>query len=321
MFSTSEPQPITATREASQRVACRQCGADATENLGAIPSATVFAGQPLQPAWEGGSLLRCARCHLVFRHPIRSDDEYEALYAKASEQVWVSGALRADQRLVLDRIESHPAGSSVLDVGCYDGSLLAALTPRFRRYGVEPSTAAADKARERGIEIVAKSIAGLAGITETFGVICAVDVIEHVSRPRDFLATLAQRLSPRGRLVISTGNADAEAWRDTDGLGGLYWYCGFPEHISFVSPAWAENVAAGLGLRLTAAERFAYGELDAGTVAKQRRRYRRKLAQAALRCSMRAWLPRPLAPAPDARSLGQPGVFEDHVLLVFERAA
>jgi hypothetical protein len=138
-----------------------------------------------------------------------------------------------------------------------------------------------------------------------------------VSRPRDFLAMLSQRLAPRGRLLISTGNADADAWRDA---GGLYWYCGFPEHIAFVSPGWAEHVAAELGLRVTATERFAYGELDAGTMAKQRRRYRRKLAQAALRRSMRAWLPDPLAPSPAAHSLGQPGLFEDHVLLVFERA-
>ena len=136
MFSTSEPQRAAAASKAS-RVACRQCGADATDDLGRIPPATVFAGQPLQPAWDGGSLHRCGRCHLVFRDPIRSDAEYERLYARASEQVWVSGGLRADQRLVRDRIESDPSPAKVLDVGCYDGSLLAALAPRFRRYGVE----------------------------------------------------------------------------------------------------------------------------------------------------------------------------------------
>lgn len=310
MPSTSEPQPT--------GVACRQCGADAAENLGRIPSATVFAGQPLQPAWEGGSLYRCAACHLVFRHPIRSDAEYERLYARASEQVWVSGGLRTDQRLVLDRIEADPSPARVLDVGCYDGSLLAALPPRFRRYGVEASTAAADRARERGIEIVAKSIADLAQVDERYDVICAVDVIEHVSQPREFVALLARHLSPGGRLIVSTGNADADAWRDA---GGLYWYCGFPEHISFVSPAWAQQVAAPLGLELTDARRFAYGELDAPTLAKQRRRYRRKLAQARLRESLRGWLPGALAPAPTERSVGQPGAFEDHVLLGFRHAA
>jgi len=318
MLSTSEPQRVAAMSEAARAVGCRQCGADATEDLGRIPYATVFAGQPLQPAWDGGSLYRCGRCHLVFRDPIRSDAEYEQLYARASEQVWVSGGLRADQRLVLGHIEATPGPARVLDVGCYDGSLLAALPPRFRRHGVEASTAAADKARERGIEIVAKSIADLARVAEHFDVICAVDVIEHVSQPRDFVALLARHLSPGGRLIVSTGNADADAWRDA---GGLYWYCGFPEHISFVSPAWAQRVAAELGLELTDAQRFTYGELDAATVAKQRRRYRRKLAQARWNDALRRWLPGPLAPAATRRSLAQPGLFEDHVLLGFHAAS
>jgi len=318
MPSTSEPLGAVALTLAARALGCRQCGAARLDDLGAIPCATVFAGQALQPTWEGGSLYRCGRCRLVFRHPIRADDEYEQLYARASEAIWMSVDLRADQRLVRERIEAMPGPRKVLDVGCYDGSLLASLVPRFRRHGVEASTAAADRARQRGVTIVAARIAELRSVAESFDVICAVDVIEHVSQPRDFVATLAARLAPGGRLFISTGDADAAAWREA---GGLYWYCGFPEHISFVSVAWAERVAGELGLKLVEATRFAYGRLDAQALAKQRRRFRRKLAQARIAAGLRRWLPAAFAPAAARRSLGLPGLFEDHVLLCFERAA
>lgn len=307
---------MTAASRSEPRVACRQCGSEALDDLGSIPPATMFAGQLLQPPWNGGSLHLCRRCHLAFRHPIRSEHEYERLYERASGTVWVSGALRTDQRLVRACIESScTTTGKVLDVGCYDGSLLASLGPRFRKYGVEASAAAAQKARQNGVEIVGARIRDLASIAERFEVVCAVDVIEHVSDPRAFIAMLASRLSPSGSLVISTGTTDTRAWRFA---GGRYWYCGFPEHISFISPAWAHAAAAELGLDVVDVHRFSYGDVGALSLPKLRRRYYRKLVQERLSESLRAWLPGTSAQSPK-RSHGQPGLFEDHVLLRFKR--
>ena len=306
---------MTAAGGAESRIECRQCSGDALDKLGAIPLARLFAGQLLDPPWNGGSLYLCRRCHLGFRHPIRSEAEYERLYERAAETVWVSSELRADQRLVLSAIESACAtAGKVLDVGCYDGSLLARLGPRFSKYGVEASAAAARKAEHNGVEIVGTRIRDLESVTGRFEVVCAVDVIEHVSHPRAFIASLAGRLSDGGTLIISTGNMETPAWR---WAGGRYWYCGFPEHLSFISPAWAHAAAAKLNLEVVGLHRFAYGDVG-GSVSRLRRRcsYYRKLGQVKLSDAVRARLPRAFASGACERSHGRPGLFADHVMII-----
>lgn len=308
----TSPTPLHATLQ------CRQCGADELDDLGRIPAAEIFAGQQLDPPWSGGLLYRCRRCHLVFRHPIRTEAEYENLYAKASENIWVSDALRVDQKLVLASIEAACASGKVLDVGCYDGALLASLGPSYQRYGVEASVAACTHAQRRGVEIVASKIRDLSTVEMQFDVICAVDVIEHVPDPRRFIATLADCLAPGGRLIISTGSPDSPAWRFA---GGLYWYCGFAEHISFIDEAWAHAVGVELGLGVAFTKRFAYGESEGRALRRSRRRFYRKLAVAKLLKKLHAWWPSVTSFRSPQRSLGSPGLFEDHMIVCFKRVS
>ena len=300
----------------TRTLTCRQCRAAKLDHLGRIPPATIFAGQDLVPAWDGGSLYRCRRCQLTFRHPIRSDRDYEGLYASAPETIWVSAALRPDQLHVRQRIESAGAAASVLDVGCYDGALLDSLGPSFRKFGVEASAAARQQAQKKGIEIVAATIRELAAVTEKFDVICAVDVIEHVSDPRAFVSTLADRLLPNGTLIVSTGTPDVPAWRFA---GGRYWYCSFPEHISFTSQAWARAVAAELGLELVEAHRFAYSEMAEPQRSRMRRSFFRKVARAKFKSWFASWTAGEGGPPPPNASYGLPGLFDDHLLISFKK--
>ena len=281
--------------------------------LGPIPDAKLFAGQLLDPPWEGGQLYECRQCHLGFRHPIRAEADFERLYAAASEKIWVSDGLRADQSRVVERVISKLSTGSVLDVGCYDGTLLQALAPRLRKHGIELSTLAADLARKRGVDIVASRIADLDGLGLRFDAICAVDVIEHVANPGAFVDTLARLLAPGGWLFLSSGSLDSRAWRLA---GGQYWYCGFPEHISFISRPWAELMAARTGLALRDVQSFAYAELPPLRQAVARIRYGFKIARMALQSRLAALIKVPQLGKPK-RSLGQPGVFADHILLSY----
>lgn len=304
-------------RSTSEGLRCRQCGSAALDDLGRIPRADVFAGQPLVPPWDGGSLFACRDCALTFRHPIRSDDAHEQLYAQASAEVWVSSELRPDQQLVLGAMRRllRPGGS-VLDVGCYDGTLLAALGPSFDRCGVEASEAAGATAKQRGIRMVGRRVRDLDALDERFDLVCAVDVIEHMARPDDFLRTLVRCLSPGGSLLISTGSADAPAWREA---GGCYWYCSFPEHLSFISPAWAEKTAPALGLTVADVQRFVYGDIDTSERARLIARYRRRLARQRRWAGLAGWLPRSTVERRTLRVLGRPGLFDDHILLTLTR--
>lgn len=297
---------------------CRQCGDDNPKSLGRIPPSEQFAGQVLEPDWDPGSLYECRRCSLGFRAPAYSEAEYETLYARASDQVWVSAGLRRDQLMVRDCVNGHAAGGSVLDVGCYDGSLLAALGPSWQKFGVEASAQAAKVAGERGFTILAKRFRDLAALSQRFEVITAVDVIEHVLDPRAFLEALAQRLVPGGLLVISTGSLDAPAWRLA---GASYWYCTIPEHISFVSPAWAAQVADGLNLQAPTVQRFAYRDKGVPGAASARMRFIKDAGAYRLKSWLANLVPGLFGRHVHCYTFGDPGLFTDHVVMCMRKRA
>ncbi|NYZ17542.1 glycosyltransferase [Azospirillum sp. RWY-5-1] len=100
-----------------------------------------------------------------------------------------------------------PAGSSVLEIGCGDGALLAALEPS-RGVGVEMSAAMAALARDRHphLEIHladAEDPETLAGIEGPFDVILLSDTIGVLEDCEETLRLLHRFATPRTRLVVS----------------------------------------------------------------------------------------------------------------------
>jgi methionine biosynthesis protein MetW len=104
-------------------------------------------------------------------------------------------------------------GERVLDLGCYDGLLLATLRDRLgiAPFGVERDAEAAAKAKARGLDVVignlddASWVEALGG--RRFDAVIAADVIEHLVDPKALLETVRERvLAPGGRLVASIPN-------------------------------------------------------------------------------------------------------------------
>ena len=239
---------------------CRQCGSTKLLNRGLVSRGRFFAGHALVPSWPGGSLYECRDCNLVFKMPIQSEHVYDQLYESASETVYASNRLRYDQELARKVILQQCRSGSVLDVGCFDGALLDSLGTRFEKFGVEASRAAVDICRQRNIEVLASGIKDLPTVSRQFDVVCAIDVIEHVADPQSFLIMLKRLVRPGGSMLISTGNAATLVWRI---FGGRYWYCSFPEHISFLSPAWVSRVSRKLDLEVALLKPFRHLHSDA----------------------------------------------------------
>jgi len=235
---------------------CRTCGSENTARLGRLPDVDLFAGKRLDAPLAGGFLQTCRDCGFVFRAPILSDAEYMALYAGGGTEVWEQNLDREDFRRVRAAVPDKPL--DVLDVGCYTGQLLATLPAACRRYGVEPNPGAAALAASRGIEIVAQHWDELDATARHYDIVIACDVIEHVPNPLAFLKTLSARLKPAGQLIITTGNAQAWPWRLAR---ARFWYCYFPEHISFVGPNWLRRMAPSTGLRVQRLEPFSHSPL------------------------------------------------------------
>lgn len=296
---------------------CRQCGATELRDLGAIPSAASFAGQELEPPWPGGRLLACQHCALAFRHPLMPPDEYRRLYASAPAQVWSGDECRIDRLKVLQAVAAHAKSGTVLDIGCFDGSLLAALGPTYSKFGVEPSAAARAVAEARGVRVIADWIEDLRPGEWQFDVITLVDVIEHVPDPRALLLRLIRLLAPTGVVIVSTGSIDADAWRRA---GGRYWYCGIPEHISFVGRAWAEHLARNEGLAALTSDLFPHRRLPAEKREAGARIVKRGIEVSNLKLRLAALLPIDPSRKHPRHSFGEPGLFDDHVLIQFRFA-
>jgi SAM-dependent methyltransferase len=250
---------VSATASALPRAApaCVSCGS-ATRHLGPLPDSNLFAGRSLPDLLPGGHLYRCRNCQLGFRHPRLPKERLDALYAAGSEASWSwDAAARADWRLAAQALHDYAGRPArVLDIGCFDGAFLASLGPDVDKHGVEIMPAAAEIARGRGVNIVARDFEELASSSgRRYDAVTAFDVIEHVENPLAFLELVAGVVRPGGLVVVSTGNLDAWSWAL---MRSRYWYCAIPEHISFLSVRWFRHAARMHDLRIEHMARYAH---------------------------------------------------------------
>ncbi|MDO8421542.1 MAG: class I SAM-dependent methyltransferase [Parvibaculum sp.] len=95
--------------------------------------------------------------------------------------------------------------NSVLDVGCGDGYLLGQLPDTIqKRVGVDINARALGFAKAFFPNVEFKNC-DVSEIEETFDVVCAIEVIEHIpdDSVANFLALISARVSPGGSLIIS----------------------------------------------------------------------------------------------------------------------
>ena len=144
-------------------------------------------------------LAVCQSCLLGFRSPQPSKSELADLYESGSETAWSEGSevIRKDWELAAQWVERIGA-SRVLDIGCFDGGFLEMLPATILKAGVEINPAASQRAAERGVQLVASDFHDLDVVAETFDLVSAFDVIEHVHNPKAFLETLSAVVRPRG---------------------------------------------------------------------------------------------------------------------------
>jgi SAM-dependent methyltransferase len=136
--------------------------------------------------------------------PQEAQDFYEDFSLAVGLRDWLTPNLRHEhlKRLVDDHVGA--TGLRLLDVGCGAGVMTEHLTRYGTVIGTDFSTAAI-RAAQRLVPGATFS-AGRDLPAGEFDVICLFDVLEHI--PRDdrpaFLAALASRLGPDGRLIMST---------------------------------------------------------------------------------------------------------------------
>lgn len=236
-------------------VRCPTCSFSPLMDQGALApfESNTFGGNPTDVALEAGHLLSCVNCGFYFRHPQISQEILTRLYKKLPPTVWENQRPRPHWLRTLELMERYSPNRAVLDVGCFSGDFLSWLPEDWRKMGVEPGTAARQKALSRGIELVGEAVERIDSLPEPSGVIILFDLLEHLTDPLGALERLKKFLAPGGSLIVLTGAADTLPWRI---FGSDYWYCALPEHVSFFTLRWFRWASRKLGLSVVSYDRL-----------------------------------------------------------------
>ena len=107
------------------------------------------------------------------------------------------------------QIVQNENAKRVLDVGCGSGQFIKSLAKTTEITGLEMSDAAAKIGRENGLDIRNEPIEAHAlSNRESYDVVCAFQVLEHVPNARNFLQELLDCVRPGGSLVLSVPNCE-----------------------------------------------------------------------------------------------------------------
>lgn len=154
----------------------------------------------------------CERCGFVFAGRVPEEkflhDFYRHAHTTQSNMVEVTPAFAVDKRLSTIR-RYVPSNSTIYEIGANDGTFVAALNAAgYAAQGFDPL--------ERSVENVSGgylSAGGFAGFEDRRDAVVAYYVLEHVTDPVAWLATLAGAARPNGLVVIEVPD-----------------YAAFPEH-------------------------------------------------------------------------------------------
>jgi SAM-dependent methyltransferase len=177
-------------------------------------------------------LWKCKECESSFTQNIIHEDDAIKLYSRGESQLrWTKLKFeQAKTSLVISKLESFlKPGIRVLDIGCGSGTFLDFAKARgCSTSGVEYSNSSLDSIEQKGHI----AFSSLEKVNETFDLIIAFDVVEHLYNVPKFLQECSHNLLSDGFLVLLTGDISSQSSTLSN---ANWWYVKYPEHIVFPS--------------------------------------------------------------------------------------
>ena len=196
-------------------------------------------------------LLRCSSCSCVWQDSPPKPDQMGIHYDEDYHRAIVAGGETSPPsrwRTHRDLISRYKQVGAILDIGCSSGGFLGTMKgPSWKLYGIDMESSTAEKARAAtGAEVFVGDAVEAPFPPESFDVITAFDLLEHVYQPREFLAKALEWLKPGGIFFTMLPNIDS--WESR--IFGSYWYgLELPRHLFHFSPKSLRHVMTALGFQ------------------------------------------------------------------------
>lgn len=159
--------------------------------------------------------LQCSHCNIKYpatqeipcflaSNKKATDEELRRIYDdiyRHHTDVWVDQGRSEDFRRYFGELVQETAPQRLLEIGCGEGGLLAAL-PGTVKYGIDPSNEALIRARDRSPATYAVArCEQLPFPTGSFDAVVAVGVMEHFELIDSAIAEISRILTPSGRYI------------------------------------------------------------------------------------------------------------------------
>jgi len=241
------------------------------ENSLMIPC-NLCGGNSFKPSLkcEGFRYVRCVRCGLVQMNPQPDKTQVQQRYSETFGKDYLSyeleneaAFLKLQQLALLDagfgEIEKGLSHPGVLDIGCATGALLMFLRDRgWHVTGVEISPSAEYARNERNLDVRSLPLEENHFPSESFNLVLASHLIEHLNDPRSFLNETRRILKPDGRVFITTPNIRGFQAR----LMGGRWRSAIFDHLYLFSTRTLTAMLAETGFAVEGV--YTWGGLAAG---------------------------------------------------------
>ena len=237
--------------EASTGLRCRLCGDVLTLRYPGVDGWD-DAGDFSPSAHEVGAhvdLYACRRCGTVQTADLPTPEFLESRYSATQDVEYLeeeTGRRKTAQR-ILDLLGERIAPGRMLDIGCGHGLLMAEARHRgWDPVGLEFSEASVAHARSLGLEVLTQPIEEAPFEPGSFQAVMAIDLIEHLSDPRDFVQRCRSLLAPGGALVIATPDPESLLAR----AFGKRWWGYIPAHLHLLPRRMLRELLEAEGLIL-----------------------------------------------------------------------
>jgi len=232
---------------------------------------------------DGFSFVRCVKCNLVQRNPRFKEEDIIARYKTSFGNDYLSYELKNEEAfLKLQMLALADAGfyklekqyfqradktganadvslirnfsvlepqvqePSVLDIGCATGALLSYLRERgWRVTGVEISPSAEYAQKERSLDVKNIPLEKNNFPSESFNVIHASHLIEHLNDPKTFLDECFRVLKKDGTIFLTTPDISGFQAR----LFGSNWRSAIFDHLYLFSKSTLKKMLKNAGFK------------------------------------------------------------------------